>query len=99
MLDQDAYARLDYQYASHNDKALDLASAATDPTIPRMPESTNLDLRAGVKLKGFDISIFGTNLTNDHPQYGRYRDNLTTFNYRGVTVRPRTVGVTATYRY
>jgi len=99
VLEQDAYARLDYQYASHNDKALDLASAATDPTIPRMPESTNLDLRAGVKLKGFDISIFGTNLTNDHPQYGRYRDNLTTFNYRGVTVRPRTVGVTATYRY
>ena len=99
LLNQNAYARLDYQYQSHNDKALDLASSATDPTIPRAPSLNNVDLRAGVKLNGFDLSAFATNVTNELPEYGRYRDSLTTFNYRGVTVRPRTVGVTAAYRY
>jgi len=97
--DQDVYFRGDYQYASHDDAPLDLASAATDPTIPRAPESNNLDLRAGIKLDKVDISLFATNVLDQHPEYGRYRDTTRSFNYRGVTVRPRTVGVTAIYRY
>ncbi len=99
LLNQNAYVRADYQYQSHDGHPLDLASSATDPTLPRAPELNNLDLRAGIKLNGFDLSLFATNLTNDLPEYGRYRDSLTTFNYRGVTVRPRTVGATMTYRY
>jgi iron complex outermembrane recepter protein len=96
---QNAYFRADYQYASHNSHPLDLASAAVDPTLPRPPSSTNVDLRAGMRINGFDVSVFGTNLLNDNPEYSRYRDTPATTNYRGVSVRPLTFGVTIAYRY
>lgn len=97
---QEGYARADYQYRSKDNTPVWADSPAADTTIPRAPESKNLDLRAGVKLSnGFDVSIFATNVTNDTPAYGRNRDSLTTFNYRDVTVRPRTIGMTATYRF
>jgi iron complex outermembrane recepter protein len=99
LLGQNAYFRADYQYASHNSHPLDLASAAVDPTLPRPPSSTNIDLRAGMRFNGFDVSVFGTNIRNDHPEYSRYRDTPGTTNYRGVTVRPLTVGLTVAYRY
>lgn len=95
---RDTYFRVDYQYLSHDDTPLDPVPT-TDFTIPRAPASNNLDLRFGVKFGGFDLSVFAQNLTNQHPEYGRYRDSASTFNYRGVTVRPRTFGLTGVFRY
>ena len=97
-LGRDAYLRADYQYLSHDKTPLDRVPT-TDFTIPRAPASNNLDLRLGMKLGPVDLSVFAQNLTNQHPQYGRYRDSASTFNYRGVTVRPRTFGVTGVFRY
>ena len=101
LFSQEGYFRADYQHRTKNHKAVrtDFPNAV-DPTIPRAPESKNLDLRTGVRLdNGFDVSLFVTNVTNNTPMYSRNRDSLTTFNYRAVTVRPRTVGLTATYRF
>jgi hypothetical protein len=71
-----------------------------------LPQINNLQLRAGVRWNGFDLSIFGNNLTNQHPLLFESRDippNLPTSApdnlYFGRTTRPRTVGITATYRY
>lgn len=100
VMEQDAYFRTDFQWRSKDDTPIRTDVAAVDPTIPRNPESTNLDLRTGVRLtNGVDVSIFATNALNDTPMYSRNRDSLTTFNYRAVTVRPRTFGLTATYRF
>ncbi len=95
----ESYLTVDDQYTSHNNAPLDLASAATDPTIPRPPAYNYLSARLGMDVGHWNISIYGDNLGNAHPELGRYRDTPTTFLYRGLTLRPRTIGVTAIYRY
>jgi outer membrane receptor protein involved in Fe transport len=103
------YLRLDYQLTTAQTTLLafqDSHNALFDNTIPGLPETKNLSLRAGLRWSGIDVSLFGQNLTNEHPLLfesrdippitpGTAPDNL----YFGRTTRPRTVGVTATYRY
>ncbi|WEK43977.1 MAG: TonB-dependent receptor [Candidatus Sphingomonas colombiensis] len=95
---RDAYVHADYQYLSHNNTPLPNVPSV-DPTIPRAPASNNVNFRVGMKFDRLDLSIFGQNILNQHPEYGIYRDSLTTKNYRAVTVRPVTFGVTGVYRY
>jgi outer membrane receptor protein involved in Fe transport len=94
----DAYARFDYQYQSQDHTPPDLAAGA-DRTIARGQSLSNLDLRLGVKVNGFDVSAFVANATNDLPLYGTFRETLATSIYHSTTVRPRTYGVTTTYRF
>jgi iron complex outermembrane recepter protein len=85
-----------------------------DATIPGLPVVKNLSVRAGMRFSGFDISAYANNLTNAHPQLFESRDIAPYSNgpgsdprtgpttdtlYFGRGVRPRTIGVTATYRY
>ena len=83
--------------------------------MPGLPVVNNLSLRAGLRFNGFDVSAYADNVTNAHPlmvqsrdiapeagppgtgagEMGPTSDNL----YFGRGVRPRTIGVTATYRY
>ena len=95
---RDAYVHVDYQYLSHDDTPLPYVPSQ-DPTIPRAPASNNVNFRIGMKFDRLDVSIFGQNVLNQHPEYGIYRDSKITYNYRAVTVRPVTFGVTAAYRY
>ena len=103
------YLRVDYQVLT-SQKALlvgqDARNAFFDNTIPGLPLSKELGLRLGTRFNGFDISVFGQNLTNEHPLMFESRDippvlptsppdNL----YFGRTVRPRTIGLTGTYRF
>ncbi len=89
-------------------------NALFDTTLPGLPVVNNLSLRAGLRFNGFDISAYADNLTNAHPQLFESRDiapyslgpgtggatGPTTDNlYFARGVRPRTIGVTATYRY
>jgi len=98
------YLRLDYQVTTAQTEMLafqDKNNALFDNTIPNLPQINNLQLRAGVRWSGFDFSVFGNNLTNQHPLLIESRDvpapsdNL----YFGRTTRPRTIGLTASYRY
>jgi iron complex outermembrane receptor protein len=86
-----------------------------DNTLPGLPVVNNLSLRAGLRFNGFDISAYANNVTDAHPlmfeardiapyagapgtgasELGPTTDNL----YFARGVRPRTIGVTATYRY
>lgn len=93
------YFHIDYQYVGNNSTPLPNLPSV-DPTIPRPPSSSNLDMRLGMHLGDADVSIFGTNINNQHPEFARYRDTEAPIsNYRGYTVMPRTIGVTATYHY
>jgi iron complex outermembrane receptor protein len=92
----------------------DSNNALFDTTTPGLPTLINLSLRAGVRFSGFDISAYADNLTNAHPLMFGSRDiapyslgpgtggatgPTTDTLYFGRGVRPRTLGVTATYRY
>jgi iron complex outermembrane receptor protein len=103
------YVRVDYQLTTAQRALLafqDSRNALYDQTIPGLPETKNLQLRAGLRWSGIDLSVFGNNLTNQHPLLFESRDippNLPTAApdnlYYARTTRPRTIGITATYRY
>ena len=91
----------------------DSHNALYDPTIPGLPVINDLSLRAGVRFSGVDLSLYANNVTNAHPLEfesrdiavtppigGTYSDAAQTDKlYFGRGVRPRTLGITATYRY
>jgi iron complex outermembrane recepter protein len=100
------YARVDYQHTTAQTKLLPIQNSANgiyDTTLPGLPSTTNLSLRAGLRTgSGVDLSIYGNNLTNAHPQLFTARDiynDKTDLLYFGRGVRPLTIGITATYRY
>jgi outer membrane receptor protein involved in Fe transport len=105
------YLRLDYQYATPQRSLIPYTDPANNPnadaTLPGLPEIRVLNVRAGVRLNGVDVSLFANNALNYHtpifvsrdfnaPAYGL--PNLDT-NYFGRGYAPRTVGVTGTYRF
>jgi outer membrane receptor protein involved in Fe transport len=99
------YARLDFQYTTAQTDLVSFQNpnnGVSDPTIPGLPVTRNLSLRAGARFNGVDLSIYGNNLTNEHPlMYAArdiYSDSLDKL-YFGRGVRPLTIGVTAAYRY
>ncbi len=93
----------------------DSNNALFDTTLPGLPVLNNLSARAGLRFNGFDLSMYANNITNAHPLMFESRDiapsagppgtgatmlSPTTDNlYFARGVRPRTVGLTATYRY
>lgn len=99
------YARIDFQYTTAQTSKISFQNpnnGVSDPTVPGLPVTRNLSLRAGARFNGFDLSVFGNNLTNAHPLlFGArdiYSDSVDKL-YFGRGVRPMTIGFTATYRY
>jgi iron complex outermembrane recepter protein len=98
------YVRADFQYQTAQTARLpgqDVANGLNDTTIPGLPVNKNLNLRGGMRWSGFDVSLFANNVTDAHPQLFLSRDIAAPFDqqYFARSVRPRTIGVTATYRY
>jgi outer membrane receptor protein involved in Fe transport len=99
------YARADFQYTTAQTALLPGQSdrnALYDTTIPGLPITKNLQLRAGFRWSGYDVSLFADNVLDQHPLMFKSRDiayDPVDQLYFGRGVRPRTVGVTATYRY
>ena len=96
------YLRLDYQESTAQrspTQVQDAANVIYDPNIPLQPTTRSLAGRAGLRFNGFDISLFGNNLTNSHPLLYRSHDLVSSPLYFDYSVRPRTIGVTATYHY
>jgi iron complex outermembrane recepter protein len=116
---RDAFARLDYEHATKNNRKTALedpntaqygscttASGGTSACQYTPSSTTFVSFRAGTTVAGFNVSAFIDNLFDAHP--------TTEFNYTGVdpytpntpptplyrnfTFRPRTFGITLTYR-
>ena len=96
------YLRADYQLSTRLTKltpTLNANDALSDTTLTNLPTTQNLNLRAGVRLDGIDVSLFAQNLTNDLPVLFRNRDiQYTGSLYFERSARPRTFGLTVTYR-
>lgn len=96
--DRDVYVRADYSHSTHNDKPLDSASFLTDPDLPRTPANSSLDLRTGMRFGDLDISLFANNVLNENALLSLGHDSAGSGFYRSSTFRPRTIGITATFR-
>ncbi len=96
--DRDFYLRADFTGSSHDDTPLDLTSPLVDPMIPRAPATAALALRAGVRFSGLDVSLFANNVTNDNPVLGLGHETPGNLNFRATAFRPRTIGLSVTFR-
>lgn len=94
----DAYARFDYTYSSKGPRD-NPAVYSYDPVLTNVPSISQVNLRAGVKLEAVDLSVFVNNLTDTHPALGRFHHFAGSPLTTNSTLRPRTFGLTGTYRY
>jgi iron complex outermembrane receptor protein len=95
------YLRVDYQYATAQtarQPIQDPNNGVSDPTYTGLPLIKNLALRAGLRWSGLDLSLFAQNLTDSHPVLTHTRDTSSSNLFYDHTIRPRTIGITATYR-
>lgn len=95
------YLRVAYQYATAQtalQPIQDPNNGVSDPTYTGLPEIKILSLRAGLRWGGIDLSLFAQNLTDSHPVLTHTRDTNTSDLFYDHTIRPRTLGITATYR-
>ncbi|WEK43979.1 MAG: TonB-dependent receptor [Candidatus Sphingomonas colombiensis] len=98
------YVRGDYSYTgiNHRTAGLNPNNAGYDPTAPNNPGYVNnlVNLRVGARVNGMDISVFANNLFNENHLlntgalgFGSSLEGAYLYN------RPRTYGVTLTYRH
>jgi len=101
--DRKPYMRFDYQFTTAQTALLpgqDPNNGVSDVgTFRGLPQTKTLSLRAGLRWSGFDVSLFAQNLTDSHPLLIRTRDTTASDLFFERTIRPRTVGITATYHY
>jgi outer membrane receptor protein involved in Fe transport len=101
-----AYARLDYQYQSDQTDRIASSNPGNgtyNPNAVFLLRQTNLlSARLGMRWSGLDVSAFVNNLADSHPTLSQALSGgigpVPTL-YQQTTFRPRTFGVTATYRY
>jgi iron complex outermembrane receptor protein len=102
LLQNDAYARADYEFASHNSWPLTTQnplSESYDPSLVADPMTNLVSARAGAIIGTLDASIFMNNALNAHPRLDLNHQDASTLLYEASTFRPRTTGITLTYRY
>ena len=94
------YVRFDYNFIGGHaiTPALDPATSSFLSAVPPMQSYTLLSARLSVTVKGIEIALFGNNLLDQHPRLGGYTDGGAEF-LKSTTLRPRVVGLNATYRY
>jgi len=107
----ESFVRGDYEYLA-GDKwvhpALDPATSSYDPTGLPTARQAFASLRAGTTLGGWGLSLFVDNLTDTHTivnynhqtnSYDASGNLLASPAYRFISYRPRTFGITATFRH
>ncbi len=102
MSDHKAYVRGDWTYTGKNDRTPDLnpANASFDVENKAMPGLSTVNLRAGVYIGVAEVSLFANNVLNENYILDIGAIGLGSPIHPGfITYRPRTIGVTANYRY
>ncbi len=105
VLGRDSFIRADYELSSAETgltPARDGVPPKTslfDPGLVPEPATNLLSLRAGMTLNAFDVTVFAENLLNAHPQLDLNHQDNKTLLFEASTLRPRTIGVSASYRY
>lgn len=97
------YGRADFSYSSKINRPVDVNSPLVDPTLPRPPATSQLDVRLGGRFgalgdKKLDLSLFVNNVTNSLPLLGLFHETPDSTFYRAGSFRPRTVGLTLSIR-
>jgi iron complex outermembrane receptor protein len=96
------YLRVDYQYSASQrgqTPIQDANNAGHDLGIPNIPDSKNLSLRAGIERGPLNVSVFSNNVLNSIPPLTISDDLVGSSLHYERSWQPRTIGLTATYRF
>jgi len=101
-LEHDSYFRVNFNHSAalnHGLASQDPNNGSYDPTTIGLPALNDLDLRLGTHLGPVDAALFVNNTTNQHPILTRSHAAPGDPLFMSSTVRPRTIGVNASYRF
>lgn len=96
-----SYVRANVEYHSAESNRivrLDPTANSYDPSYPAQPSNTFVTLRGGFDLDKWDLSLFIDNLFDAHPALATTHDVRSSQLFYQSTFRPRTIGLTATFR-
>jgi iron complex outermembrane receptor protein len=96
------YFRVDYQYSASQigqTPIQDANNAGHDTAIPNVPDTKNLSLRAGIRRGSLNLSVFTNNALNSLPPITISDDKVGSSLIYERSWQPRTIGLTATYRF
>jgi outer membrane receptor protein involved in Fe transport len=103
VMDKDAFVRLDDEFQSKrttpNPSEDPRVLTFYDPGARPNPATNQLSIRGGVTLAKWDLAIFINNLTNAQPQLNLAHEDSATALYEAETLRPRTIGLAANFKY
>ena len=100
---KDAFVRLDDEFQNKRTNP----NPNEDPRVPLIydsglrpnPATNQLSIRGGVTVAKWDLAIFVNNLTNTQPQLNLTHEDSDTALYEAETLRPRTIGLAANFKY
>ena len=101
----DPYVHIDYQVTTGQRGLTYLqdtnnpVGVVSDPSNPNVPMTRVLALRGGARWDQFDASFYVNNALNQAPILVQSRDVVGSPLYFQRTMRPRTIGLTGTYRF
>jgi iron complex outermembrane receptor protein len=93
-----AFYRIDYTY-QNGTPAVDKDTFSYDPTLAQPGPLKSLSMRAGMYVNGWELSLFGNNLTKEEAPLAISHDIPGSEPYYLQSYRPLTFGVTASYRF
>ena len=99
---RDAFVRLDDSFNSRRTRPIpneDPGTAFFDPGLRPNPPVNQLYGRAQVTIQRWDFAVYANNLANAHPQLNLQHQDAATLLYEAETLRPRTIGMSANYRF
>jgi iron complex outermembrane recepter protein len=102
LLSDRAYVRVEDFYRSENPGPFNTQVPGTPlyaPETPANPAYNQVNARFGLTHSTIDCALFVNNVTNSRPALYRYMDTVTSTLFTDRTLRPRTIGLTATYRF
>jgi len=97
-----AFVRGDYEFRSRNPYLPPIQnplSAVSDLALVNDPATAQVSLRTGITVHGVSAEAFVNNLANVHPQLGLAHEDQYTLLFEAQTIRPRTFGLSLSYRY
>jgi iron complex outermembrane receptor protein len=101
--EHDGYARVDYQYQSRQNDVVAVNNPRNGSFNPNIvfeqPQTNLLAVRLGATWTGLDVSLFVNNALDSDTSLSRSATPGAVANYQVTSFRPRTFGVTASYRY
>jgi outer membrane receptor protein involved in Fe transport len=98
----ESFMRVEYEYASELSGLTperDSLTTLFDKHLRPDPPTHQVALRLGTKIHDVGVTLFAENLLNANPRLDLNHQDSSTKLYEATTLRPRTIGLTATYRY